>query len=443
MKLVALKPSLWLVKLFAIDTCVALLLYLAFDANSHIIELFIAANLALLCVLILDAARQLKPPQILISRDTPSTLSYDHKHLFSIKLTNNANKKIHVKITDCVPDEFELTSAQEEFELTPSQQLAISYRLRPLKRGSFEIGPIEVSIYSAFKLWQLQWHEQNKVDVKVYPNFNRINHSESLKGVNNTRVTGLKRLKKRGDGIEFHQLREFRQGDSIRQIDWQATSKRQKLISKEYQEEQNQHIIVMLDAGVKMNLETTNGTHFDTALNALLMLSHTVLKQGDCFSMQSFNLQERWLPAVKGAQNVSRVMNHFYDLHPDESSSDYLKAVNSLLKKRSKRSLVLLVTTLNDQDINDLLPAVKKLQQHHLVALINIENVTIKQILNSEIESENDANKYCAAIELNNIYQHNSARLAKEGVICVNTQSEYLLPYVINTYLNIKHSGLL
>ncbi|WP_440904575.1 DUF58 domain-containing protein [Catenovulum sp. SX2] len=300
-----------------------------------------------------------------------------------------------------------------------------------------------MSIYSAFKLWQLQWLEQNKVDVKVYPNFNRINHSESLKGVNNTRVTGLKRLKKRGDGIEFHQLREFRQGDSIRQIDWQATSKRQKLISKEYQEEQNQHIIVMLDAGVKMNLETTNGTHFDAALNALLMLSHTVLKQGDCFSMQSFNLQERWLPAVKGAQNVSRVMNHFYDLHPDESSSDYLKAVNSLLKKRSKRSLVLLVTTLNDQDINDLLPAVKKLQQHHLVALINIENVTIKQILNSDIESENDANKYCAAIELNNIYQHNLARLAKEGVICVNTQSEYLLPYVINTYLNIKHSGLL
>ena len=125
----------------------------------------------------------------------------------------------------------------------------------------------------------------------------------------------------------------------------------------------------MLDASKRMNIDTQVGTHFDHALNALLLLAHTVLKQGDWFSMQSFNQTIRWLPNVKGVQNVSRVMNHFYDLYPDQSVSDYLVAANQLIQKRSKRSLVLLVTTLDEQSQDELLPAIKLLQKQPVSAV--------------------------------------------------------------------------
>ncbi|KMT66980.1 DUF58 domain-containing protein [Catenovulum maritimum] len=443
MKRVSFKPSIQLVKLLSGFTLILLFFTLVLDQTNPILELFVSASICFAVVALYDLFTSVKQCRLTVSRQLPNNLSYSHSHQLSLKVENNSNDSIRFKPSDCVPKEFEITGFSDNYQVAENQSIQLNYRLKPLKRGAFSLGPLELSITSKFKLWQTQWQDSDQVDVKVYPNFNRINQSESLKGINNLTTTGLKKLKKRGDGIEFHQLREFRQGDTIRQIDWQATSKRQKLISKEYQEEQNQHIIVMLDAGSKMNLETEIGTHFDAALNALLMLSHTVLKQGDWFSMQSFNLTERWLPAVKGAQNVSRVMNHFYDLHPDESATDYMQAVNNLLLKRSKRSLVLLVTSLNDHDISEILPAIKRLQQHHLVALINIQNVSIHQIINAEIDTESSANQYCAAIELNNLYQFNLARLAKEGVIVVDTQAEFLLPHVVNTYLNVKHSGML
>lgn len=443
MKRIAYRPSALLIKLLFGLTVVILSINLLLHETDIDHDLVLSICILLLCVFSIDLWKSKTLLAIQVTRDMPQQLSFNRWHNVQLDIKNNSNKPIHFFVEQHLSNTFEKDHDFNKLLLNAQQETQIHFRIKSLKRGPAIIGDIELCIDSPWRLWQSHWLIPQETPVKVYPDFKRINQQHSLKGINNVQQTGLKKLIKRGDGIEFHQLREYRQGDSIRQIDWQATSKRQKLIAKDYQEERNQHIIVMLDAGVNMKLETDFGTHFDAALNALLMLSHTVLKQGDWFSMQSFNRTERWLPAVKGAQNVSRVMNHFYDLEPDESASDYMQAVNDLLAKRSKRSLVLLVSTLNDQSFIDLLPAIKRLQQHHLVALVNIENVALAETLSADINNVSDANRYCAAVELKNIYNMNLKRLSKEGVICVESKPESLLPQVINTYLNVKHSGLL
>jgi len=441
MRRIAFRPTTRLIRLL-ITICILIVLFKLYGPEG--IDDFLN-GLILVCFFIvtIDLIKARKLKGIQLTRKTPDNLSFNRWHTASFEIRNETGNMLILKLTDHVNNNLEIKGLKEPVTIEVGERAKIQYQLKALKRGVAEIGSSELCIFSDWQLWQVYWLFDNKIEVKVYPDFNRINQQQSLKGINNLPINGLKQMKKRGQGIEFHQLREFRQGDSVRQIDWQATSKRQKLISKEYQEEQNQHVIVMLDAGSRMNIETHVGSHFDAALDALLMLSHTVLKQGDWFSMQSFNQHERWLAAVKGAQNVSRVMNHFYDLYPDESATDYMKAVTHLLAKRSKRALVLLVTTLNDQDIDDLLPALKKLQQHHLVALVNIENQALNQSINAEINSVADADSYCAAIALTNAYEVNLKRMAKEGILCIDTQPEHLLPYIINTYLNVKHSGML
>ncbi|WP_440876941.1 DUF58 domain-containing protein [Thalassotalea sp. PLHSN55] len=397
---------------------------------------------AVLSIALLDLIKSKTLPKLRIKRVLPTQLSFNHWHIIKYQITNTGTTNLILALRDHVSSHFNLKGFTRNETLAANEELLVQGKIQPLQRGAANIGPIEICLHSPWKIWQSYWLIDDVLEVKTYPNFERL-RQQQLYGVSNLPINGLKQRKKRGSGTEFHQLRDFRQGDSIRQIDWQATSKRQKLIAKEYQEERNQQIIVMLDAGHKMNIETDIGSHFDAALNALLMLSHTVLKQGDWFSMQSFNQHERWLPAVKGAQNVSQVMNHFYDLQPDEYASDYNKAVNSLLTKRSKRALVLVVTTLSEESFDDLLPALKNLQRHHLVALINIENVALTQTLNADINQVNDANRYCAAVELKNSYNAHLKRIEKAGIICVNCQPQYLLTYVINTYLNVKHAGML
>ncbi len=413
-----------------------------FSDDNTVLDGLTAITLILLAFGLIDLLQSRRQPSLTIKRTLPGQLSFNHWHHLKYHIKNTDTHQAKLQLREHINNDFILEGFNTNQTLEPDEELLFQGRIQSLKRGAATVGPLEICLHSPWQLWQSYWLIDDVLDVKTYPNFERL-RQQHLQGISNLPIAGLKQRKKRGSGTEFHQLRDFRQGDSIRQIDWQATSKRQKLIAKEYQEERNQQVIVMLDAGHKMNIETAIGSHFDAALNALLMLSHSVLKQGDWFSMQSFNQHERWLSAVKGAQNVSQVMNHFYDLQPDESASDYIKAVNSLLSKRSKRALVLVVTTLNEENFDDLLPALKSLQRHHLVALVNIENVALSQTINSDIESVSDANRYCAALELKNHYQAHLKRIEKAGVICVNCQPEHLLTYVINTYLNVKHAGLL
>ena len=442
MKLTAIRPTkrlIYSLVAFVFVVIAAKLLLQGSEADSFSSSLL----LALAVVALFDILQSRRSPTVECERILPVQMSFNRWHNVTIALTNTGTSPLQIVACDHLPDQLQQISKLESHRLSAKQKVSVNYQLKSMKRGQHEVGPLEAQVTSKFGFWQSFWTIDLMDNVKVYPDFRRLNSSESLNGLANLPIEGLKKLNKRGTGIEFQQLREFQHGDSIRQVDWHATSKRNKLISRQYQEEQNQHVTVMLDAGARMNIETKVGSHFDAALNALLMLGHTVLKQGDWFSMQSFNLTERWLPAVKGAQNVSMIMNHFYDLQPDESASDYSMAVNQLLTKRSKRALVLMVTSLHDQGFEDLLPALKRLQQHHLVALVAIENVAVNQAIEADIKDVGNGERYCAALELKNLYERNVQRLVKEGIICVHSKPEHLLPYMINTYLNVKHSGML
>ncbi len=394
-------------------------------------------------VVFIDYIGSKAKPLLDVSAQTNLNMALYRRQALEVIIKNNAKQVKQIDVSVHLSNAIELQKPQQSVLIDPMQQAKQHFTLSAHKRGDAEISAIELRVCSIFGFWQTSWLVHQAIKLKVYPDFSRVTAKQHLNAVVNKPISGLKLTKKRGDGIEFQQLREYRQGDSVRQIDWQATSKRHKLISREYQEEQNQHVIVMLDASKKMAIEANEGSHFDHALNALLMLSHTVLKQGDWFSMQSFNQTLRWLPDVKGAQNVSRVMNHFYDLYPDNSSSDFLVAANQLITKRSKRSLVLLVTTLDEQSIDELMPAIKLLQNHHLVALININNRAVTEELEEPIEKYEDAISYCAALALLNSHKGNMAKLRKQGVIAIDCNPEQLLPHVLNTYLNVKHSGSL
>jgi uncharacterized protein (DUF58 family) len=173
------------------------------------------------------------------------------------------------------------------------------------------------------------------------------------------------------------------------------------------------------------------------------MLSFTALKNGDNLSIQSFGSESRWLNQVRGAQNVSRVMHHFYDLYPEKIVSDYLGAAQELMQKHPKRSLVLLVTCLRDEDFEDLLISAKLLQEKHLVAVISIQEPIYEGIKSKQIEAFEEALDYASATILQRSIDTNIKRLKHQGVICIQTKASGLTASLINSYLSIKKAGLL
>ena len=94
-------------------------------------------------------------------------------------------------------------------------------------------------------------------------------------------MVGAHLRRRRGEGTEFQQLREYRLGDSLRQIDWKATQRARKLISRDYQDERNQQVMLLVDTGRRMLARDDGLSHFDHVLNAALLVAYIALRQGD------------------------------------------------------------------------------------------------------------------------------------------------------------------
>jgi uncharacterized protein (DUF58 family) len=156
----------------------------------------------------------------------------------------------------------------------------------------------------------------------VYPNVRAVSRYELLAAANRAGELGIRRRRQRGEGLEFHQLREYRQGDSLRQIDWKATARLRRAVSREYEEERDQQIVFLLDCGRKMHARDGALSHFDHALDALLLLAHVALRQGDAVGLLTFGGAQRWMARRKGAAQLDRVMNSVYD-RDTTRASDY------------------------------------------------------------------------------------------------------------------------
>src|SRR5690606_39196186 len=203
---------------------------------------------------------------------------------------------------------------------------------------------------SQLGLWQRRMFCGESTTLKVYPNYAAVSQYAMLAMEQQSGQLGIRKQQRRGEGMDFHQLREFRQGDSLRQIDWNATARQRKLISKEYQDEKDQQILFLVDCGRRMRSHDGELSHLDHALNALLLMSYAALKQGDAVGMMSFGGEERWLKPVKGVANISRLLNLSYDLQASTRASDYSTAVRHLLTHHNKRALIVVLTDIQDEN---------------------------------------------------------------------------------------------
>lgn len=407
----------------------------------QLLPLFAIPVLAL--VICIDWVFSRQPPKISISRQVPSNLSIYFDQKISVIVVNEGIRTYVFDLIEHIPQTWILQQDQQQHRVEPEQQITCSYIATPQKRGPCTILGSEIRLGSQLGYWQFNWLIENQDDIKVYPNFSLLSDMSGLNGSINLTQAGLKKINLRGSGMDFRQLREYRQGESLKQIDWRATSRFNKLISKEFQEEKNQHVIIMLDAGRRMLVQDEEMSYFDYALNSLILLAHTALKNGDNLSFQSFGSETRWLGKMKGIQSVSKIMHHFYDLYPEKIASDYLQAAENLLLKQPKRALILLVTCLRDEEFTDLFEAVKLMQKVHLVAVITISEPIYQQITAHDIDGFEQALLYSSAQVLQQSISRNIQRLKKAGVICIDCPAKQLNSNVINTYLSVKRAGLL
>ncbi|MCB0082482.1 MAG: DUF58 domain-containing protein, partial [Caldilineaceae bacterium] len=240
-----------------------------------------------------------------------------------------------------------------------------------------------------------------------------------------------------------HQLREYRQGDNLRQIDWKATSRLRKPISREYQVERDQQLIFLLDCGRRMRAEDNDINHFDQTLNAMLLLSHAALRQGDAVGFITFGGQQRYFAPQKGHQAVNKILNKVYDLEATGHTADYAAVARELLIRQRKRSLVVVLTNIRDEDQDELSTMLALLRTRHLVLLANLREEILDRISNKPVQSFQQALRYAATEEYQTHRKQAHALITRLGALTLDVTAGQLPITLVNRYLDIKRSGML
>lgn len=406
---------------------------------------------ALLIVAALDFWISRRLPPVDISRELPGNLAVDKWTPVKLRIRHQFNQPTSVRVFDGVPSSCNHQQLPLTVELHPNQTSTIDYALRPLERGTLRITQSHIEFSSPLGLWNIRYWAGEKSESKVYPDFVAIANYAILATENHASQIGIKKKQRRGEGLEFHQLREYRQGDSLRQLDWKATSRRQKLIARDYQDERDQQIVLMIDSGRRMRAKDDELSHFDHALNAMLLVSYIALRQGDSVSLMSFgnepntihNHKHRWIPPQKGTERVSVLLNGIYDLQPSQSTADYITAAEKLSILQPKRSLIILVTNSRDEDNSELLLAANLLKKRHLVMIANIREQILDDLNERSVETFDDALNYAGVRRFLHERSESHKKLTTAGVYAVDCTANQLAVRVANAYLEIKSAGVL
>ncbi|WP_049631965.1 DUF58 domain-containing protein [Cellvibrio sp. pealriver] len=403
--------------------------------------------IALVVVSLLDWLLSRRLPPVEISREMPGNLAVDKWTEVKLRIRHQFTEARQIRIFDSVPSDANYQHLPLSIELQPNQISDTHYLLRPLVRGSLQLDKTHIEFNSPLGLWNIRYWAGEPTTAKVYPDFVAIANYAILATENHTSQMGIKKKQRRGAGMEFHQLREYRQGDSLRQIDWKATSRRQKLIARDYQDERDQQIVLMIDSGRRMRAKDDELSHFDHALNSLLLVSYIALRQGDNVSLMSFggdaNNRHRWIPPQKGVDRVKVLLNGIYDLHAQQSTADYITAAEKLSVLQPKRSLVILVTNSRDEDNSELLLAVNLLKKRHLVMVANIREHILDQLDNTPVHTFDDALTYAGVRRFLHERNESHKKLTSAGVYAIDCTANELAVRVSNAYLEIKSAGVL
>jgi uncharacterized protein (DUF58 family) len=447
-----LKPSSrllwWLAALAGLAVFVGILQALGSGSAVRLDGLFWTLSCAMAGVIALDAFWLWRLPSPRVQRQLPGSLALGRWSEIHIEIEHDSLRAVPLALIDHGPqaagNQYELENLPQDIVLRPQRKARLSYRLRPTSRGHFIFERIEILLRSPLRLWLSRRYLPAADTARVYPDFARLHNGQLLAVDNWLNQLGVRQRQRRGLGLEFNQLREFREGDSLRQIDWKATARQRMPIAREYQDERDQQIVFMLDCGRRMRSQDGELTHFDHALNACLLLGYVALRQGDAVGLSTFAAeQDRHLAPIKGAGQLNVLMNHVYDLNSTQRPADYRSAIRQLLARQKRRALIVLVTNLRDEDDDQLLESVKQLSRHHRVLIASLREEVLDELRQTPVQTWQKALDYCGTVDFLNARAELHERLSAHGIPVLDVRPGELGPQLVTRYLSWKKAGTL
>lgn len=333
--------------------------------------------------------------------------------------------------------------------LLPRESASLIYHVRPLQRGDFDFGHVNLRWSSPLRLYTRQAVIPAAQKVKVYPNIYEIRRYELLVRRDQLAEMGLHNVRLREEGTVFESLRDYTPDDPYRSINWKATARRGKPISTDYEPERNQRIVILLDVGrmmrsaIRAQDETGamwNMAKVDFVLNSVLLLSYVASRKGDQVGLLVFADQiKHYLPPESGSAHFHKLLETMYALGSEPVEADYARAVSYLRARQKKRALIVLFTDLSGARASEtLLAHMPRLAPQHLPLLVTIRDPVLDREAHQSIINSESVYRRAVAEQLMDERRLLLDNLRRRGVLILDVDAQHLSTRVINRYLELK-----
>jgi uncharacterized protein (DUF58 family) len=406
----------------------------------------LAYDVALLLAAVIDARISQWPAGVSVVRDFGGRFAVGALTEVSVRVLNDTPRPITLMIKDEYPPQMGLSGLRDgRVQVDARMTASLVYGLTPPKRGRFEFGQIAVRFLSRFGLVWRDLRVGTPVAVKVYPNMRRAREAE-LKALGaRSLVSAHRKTSWRGEGREFESLRDYVRGDELRHVSWSATARRGKLVTRQYQVERDQMILIVLDAGRLMTARIEQETKLDSAVHATLALMSAAARGGDNAGIVVFGRRiKAYLPPKRGREHMDAALEALHAIEPEMIEPSYARAFEFIAANCKRRSLVVLLTDLVDEEgSKDLLTSLKILRPRHLPLVVTISDRDLKAAVRDVPTTVPDLFTQSVAEEI--IHQREAAlRLVEaQGGLALDVTAAALAPALLEKYLQVKERGLL
>jgi uncharacterized protein (DUF58 family) len=313
-----------------------------------------------------------------------------------------------------------------------------------MRRGTHVIRALSLKWMSRLGLFEVITDIRLDRELTVVPDIAPI-----LSGQINTRMLplteGLKDMQLRGEGSEFHQLREFQPGMDPRSIDWKRSARGRTLVARETRAERNHQIMLCLDSGYLMGEHIDGLPKLDRAMNAALAMAWAGGLGGDQVGLYSFDSRPRvFIPPAPGRAAFARLQATCAQMGYDSVETNHTLALTHLHGRLKRRSLVIVFSDFVDSITAELLVEnIAVMARHHLILYVALRDPALIDLAQPKSVNLEAIARSVSATQILRERQSVLDRLARLGVICLDTTPAALTGALVSRYIDIKSRELI
>lgn len=402
-------------------------------------------SVLLLLLFLFDIIALFKSEAIIGERKVPEKFSNSDENPVLVNISSRYSFKIRIELIDEIPIQFQKRDFLKKLCIPAKESLQFEYFLRPVERGEYYFGRLNIYAYTGLRLVRRRYSFQNQQMVKVYPSFIQMKKYDFLAIDSRISQIGLKKIRRIGHTMEFEQIKDYVPGDDVRTINWKASAKQGSLMTNQFQDEKSQPVYSIIDVSRSMKMPFNNLKLLDYAINSSLAFSNIALKRKDKVGLLTFsNKIGSFLAALNKKTHLLSLLETLYAVNTQFRDSDFGLLYVHLKKKITQRSLLMLYT--NFEHISSLerqLPYLLAISKKHLLVVIFFENTELNKLTDQPAETLPEVIDKTIAEEFSFQKRLMVKELQKYGIQTILTRPEDLSVKTINKYLELKARGML